>query len=95
MRAGLLIAVLTFLFFGSDVLLDQWITGYASATYILGTAALIAGICMGLFAVIAALGLAIAAAFRSKAIMGSFRGSALTDDGVPPPSAAAPTDALP
>jgi hypothetical protein len=69
MRVGSLIAGLAFLVFSSDVLLDQWITGYASATYILGTAALIAGICIGVFAVFAALGLAIAAAFRDKAMI--------------------------
>jgi uncharacterized protein YqgC (DUF456 family) len=66
MRLGLVIAVLAFLVVGSDVLLDQWITGYASAEFILGTAALIAGICIGLFAIIGALGLAIAAALRDK-----------------------------
>jgi len=62
-RIGLLIAVLMFLVVGSDVLLCQWIIGYASATYIFGTAALLAGICVGVFALIAAVGLAIAAAF--------------------------------
>jgi hypothetical protein len=69
MRLGLVIAVLAFLVVGGDVLLDQWITGYASAVFILGTAALIAGICIGLFAIIGALGLAIAAALRDKAVM--------------------------
>jgi hypothetical protein len=61
-------AVLAFFVVSSDVLLDQWITGYASAQFILGTAALIAGICIGLFAIIGALGLAIAAR-RDKAAM--------------------------
>jgi hypothetical protein len=69
MRLGLVIAVLAFLVVGGDVLLDQWITGYASAVFILGTAALIAGICIGLFAIIGALGLALAAALRDKAVM--------------------------
>ena len=64
MRLGLVIAVLAFLVVGSDVLLDQWIT--ASVEFILGTAALTAGICIGLFAIIGALGLAIAAALRDK-----------------------------
>jgi hypothetical protein len=68
MRLGLVTAVLAFLVVGSDVLLDQWITGYASVEFILGTAALIAGICIGLFAIIGALGLAIAAALRDKAV---------------------------
>jgi hypothetical protein len=68
MRLGLLVAVFAFLVVGSDVLLDQWIIGYASAQFILGTAALIAGICIGLFAIIAGLGLAIAAALRHKPV---------------------------
>jgi hypothetical protein len=54
MRVGLVIAILAFLVVGGDVLLDKWITGYASAVFILGTAALIAGICIGLFAIIGA-----------------------------------------
>jgi len=67
MRFGLYIAVFMFVAVGSDVLLSQWITGYASATYIFGTAALLAGICVGLFALIAALGLAVAAALGQAA----------------------------
>jgi hypothetical protein len=59
MRFGLLVAVIALLVVGSDVLLDQWISGYASAEFILGTAALIIGICIGLFAIIAAIGLAL------------------------------------
>jgi hypothetical protein len=66
MRLGLIVASIAFVFVGSDVLLDQWIIGYASAQFILGTAALIAGICIGLFAIIAGLGLAVAAALRHK-----------------------------
>ncbi|MFL5091338.1 MAG: hypothetical protein ACJ8D7_13315 [Xanthobacteraceae bacterium] len=66
MRLGLIVAVAAFLIVGSDVLLDQWIIGYASAQFILGTAALIAGICLGLFAIIAGLGLAVAALLRHK-----------------------------
>ena len=66
MRVGLIISVVAFLIIASDVLLDQWIIGYASAQFILGTAALIAGICLGLFAIIAGLGLAVAALLRHK-----------------------------
>jgi hypothetical protein len=58
-RFGVLIAAVAFLVVGSDVLLDQWITGNVRPEFILGTAALIAGICVGLFAVIAAIGLAV------------------------------------
>jgi hypothetical protein len=68
MRLGLSVAVIAFVIVGSDILLDQWIIGYASAQFILGTAALIAGICIGLFVVIAGLGLAIAAALRHKPV---------------------------
>jgi hypothetical protein len=64
MRVGLLIAVIAFLVVGGDTLLVQWIFGSASVEFILGTAALIAGICLGLFAVIGAIGLAVAAALR-------------------------------
>jgi hypothetical protein len=66
MRIGLIVATAAFLVVGSDILLDQWIIGYASAQFILGTAALIAGICLGLFAVIAGIGVAIAAALRHR-----------------------------
>ena len=57
MRFSLLISVLAFFVVGGTVLLDQWIMGHASAGFILGTAILIAGICVGLFAIIAAIGL--------------------------------------
>jgi hypothetical protein len=67
MRLAILISVAAFLILASDVLLDQWISGYASAEFILGTAALIAGICIGLFAIVAALGLVIDAALSGKA----------------------------
>lgn len=66
MRLGVLIAVVTFVVVGSDVLLAQWIGGSASAEFIFGTAALIAGICIGLFAIIAAIGLAVAVVLTAK-----------------------------
>ena len=58
MRFSLLASVLVFFFVGGTVLLDQWIIGHASAAFIFGTAVLIAGFCVGLFAIIAAIGLA-------------------------------------
>jgi hypothetical protein len=64
MRVGLLIAVTAFVVVGGDVLLAQWIIGSHSVEFVLGTAALIAGICLGLFAVIAAIGLVVAAVLR-------------------------------
>ena len=41
------------------VLHDQWEIGHASAMFMLGTALVVAGVCIGLFAIIAAIGLAI------------------------------------
>jgi len=55
-----------FFLLASTVLLDQWIIGRASAGFILGTAILIAGLCTGLFAIIAAIGLAISAPLRDE-----------------------------
>jgi hypothetical protein len=44
---------------GCTVLIDQWIAGRVSATFMLGTALVLAGLCTGLFAVVAAMGLAL------------------------------------
>jgi hypothetical protein len=66
MRLGVVTSVLAFCILGSTVLLDQWIIGYASAGFILGTAILIAGLCTGLFAVLVAIGLAISAPMRDE-----------------------------
>ena len=63
LRLSLLISVLVFFFLGSSVLLDQWIMGLAGAGFIFGTSMVIAGLCVGLFAIVAAIGLAISAAF--------------------------------
>jgi len=65
-RLSAVISVLAFFLLASTVLLDQWIIGRASAGFILGTAILIAGLCTGLFAVIAAIGLAISAPLRDE-----------------------------
>ena len=51
---------------GATVLLDQWIIGHASAGFILGTAILIAGGCVGIFAIIAAIGLAVSILLRDE-----------------------------
>ena len=45
------------------VLHDQWEIGHASAMFMLGTALVVAGVCIGLFAIIAAIGLVISAAY--------------------------------
>jgi hypothetical protein len=39
------------------LLADQWEIGHASATFMFGTACLVAGICIGFFALISAIGL--------------------------------------
>ena len=59
-RLGVLLALVVFVGLGSDVLLTQWISGNTTGKFILGTAALIAGISAGLFAFIAATGLVVA-----------------------------------
>ena len=66
LRLSAAISILAFLLLGCTVLLDQWIIGRASAGFILGTAILIAGLCTGLFAVIAAIGLMISAPLRDE-----------------------------
>jgi hypothetical protein len=59
MRFGVLTSVLVFFVVGGEVLLDQLAIGSASAVFMVGTELVIAGACIGLFAIIAALGLAI------------------------------------
>jgi hypothetical protein len=61
------------------VLLAQWITGAASLQFMLGTAALITGTCAGLFAALAALGLAISTRYPNR----RSRTKATTGEGVP------------
>jgi len=65
-RLSAIISVLAFFLLASTVLLDQWIIGRASVGFILGTALLIAGLCTGLFAIIAAIGLMISAPLRDE-----------------------------
>jgi hypothetical protein len=66
MWLGLTISILAFVVVGGDVLLEQWIGGHTSAGYIFGTACVIGGACIGLFALIAAAGLAISQAFSDE-----------------------------
>jgi hypothetical protein len=66
MLFGLTTSILIFVVVGSDLLLEQWIGGYASAGYIFGTACVIAGACIAVFAVVAAIGLAISSAFKDE-----------------------------
>jgi hypothetical protein len=63
MRFSFLISLLAFFVVAGNVLFDQWVDGHASAVFMLGTAAVIAGACMAVFAIIAGIGLAVSAAF--------------------------------
>jgi hypothetical protein len=59
-------SILTFFALEGYVLLDQWEIGHASAVFMFSTACVIAGVCIGLFAIIAAIGLAVSGAFSSE-----------------------------
>jgi hypothetical protein len=66
MRCGLVISILAFIIVGSNVLVEQWVSGQDSAIFMLGTLGLIAGTCVFLFAVIAAVGLVISYGFSDE-----------------------------
>jgi hypothetical protein len=66
MRFSLLISVVAFFVVGSTVLLDQWLEGQASARFMFGTALVIMGACIGVFAIIAGIGLAISTVFSGE-----------------------------
>ncbi len=66
MLVGLVGSVGFFVWWGADVLFAQWAEGRASAAYIFGTACLIAGASIILFAVIVAIGLAVSSAFSDE-----------------------------
>ena len=71
MRISLLISVVAFVVVGGTILLDQWIAGLASGRFILGTAILNAGVCIGLFAIISAIGAAVSIVLGDEAIDGT------------------------
>jgi hypothetical protein len=66
MRIGFVISVVVFFVAVGPILLDQWIAGYVDTRFILGTAAFSAGLCVGLFAIIATLGLAISILMKDQ-----------------------------
>jgi hypothetical protein len=66
MVVGLLSSIGFFFWWGADVLFAQWAEGRASAAYIFGTACLIAGASIMLFAVIVAIGLVVSSAFSDE-----------------------------
>src|ERR1700686_2881933 len=66
MSFGLWASVVAFAVIEGDALLDQSEIGHASTMFMLGTACLAAAACLGLFAVISAIGLAVSAAFSDE-----------------------------
>ena len=65
-RLGLWVSAIAFLLIEGYALQDQWEIGHASAMFMLGTTLLGAGICIGLFTVIAAIGLAASVFFSER-----------------------------
>jgi hypothetical protein len=76
-RVGLWASTFAFFFLESYALQDQLAIGHASMSFILGTALLSAGLCIALFALVAAIGLAASVFFseqpprRSEELSGS------------------------
>src|SRR6516225_4609962 len=65
-RVGLWASTFAFFFLESYALQDQLAIGRATVMFILGTAFLTAGLCIGLFALIAAIGLAASLLFSEQ-----------------------------
>jgi hypothetical protein len=63
MRLGFVTALTAFFVLACTVLIDQWIAGQVSMLFMLGTALLLAGLCTGLFAAVAGIGLALSMLF--------------------------------
>jgi hypothetical protein len=66
MSFGLSTSAVTFFVIEGDALVDQSEIGHASAMFMFGTACLAAAFCIGLFAIIMTIGLAISAAFSDE-----------------------------
>ena len=67
LRFSLWTSALAFFVIEGYVLQDQWQIGHASTMFMLGTAFVIAGVCIGLFAIIVAVGVGISAALSDEA----------------------------
>ena len=67
LRVGLWASAAAFLLIEGYSLPDQWLIGHAGALFMLGTALLSAGACIGLFALISAIGFAVSLFFRESA----------------------------
>jgi hypothetical protein len=66
MSFGFWTSAVAFVVIEGDALLDQSEIGHASVLFMFGTACLAAAACLGLFAIIMAVGLAVSAAFSDK-----------------------------
>jgi hypothetical protein len=66
MTFSIWVSALAFFVIEGYVLQDQLAIGHASAIFMLGTACLIAGACIGLFAILMAIGLAVSARFSEE-----------------------------
>jgi len=60
---GSVISCVTFVLLANEIVVAQMLEGYASPLYMLGTACVIAGACLLLFAIISAIGLLVSIAF--------------------------------
>jgi hypothetical protein len=67
LRAGLWASAAAFVVIEGYALVDQWLIGQARPLFIFGTALLSAGICIGLFAVIALVGFSVSLFFTERA----------------------------
>ena len=63
---GFWTSVAAFVVIEGDAILDQSEIGHASPLFMFGTACLAAAACIGLFAIITAIGLAVSAAFKEE-----------------------------
>jgi hypothetical protein len=68
-RLGLCVSASVFTFFAGTGLIDQWIAGYMTARFMLGTALVIAGACAGLFVIVAGVGLAVSFAYSEEPLL--------------------------
>jgi hypothetical protein len=66
MSFGFWTSIAAFVVIEGDALLDQSEIGHASALFMFGTACLAAAACLGLFAIIMAVGLAVSTAFGEE-----------------------------
>jgi hypothetical protein len=79
LRVGLWASAAAFVLIEGYALLDQWLIGHASVLFMFGTALLSAGACIGLFALISAIGFAVSLFFGESALQEGSSGSGATN----------------